>query len=215
MQAGGTGKVNVTAGGDVSFVQSEAFTLGNGSANTAFVRTTGANDISLRGQFTASGAGNSLTLVSGKDFNNYQGTNALQATNGRWLVYSADPLDNIEGGLQPQFRKFDADYAGNLPAGLTEVGKGFVYVTDQIPAKFQKKRSLPSTVAQVSQLPRLQLAPVRSPRTTVDGEVFEIAEPLRLQIEAGLVQGRSASSVGTVSIDPRLKRSLLNITDFQ
>tara|TARA_Y100000780_G_scaffold211112_2_gene209913 strand:- start:100832 stop:104425 length:3594 start_codon:yes stop_codon:yes gene_type:complete len=204
LQAGGTGKVNVNAGGNVQLQQAEALSLGTVNANNFFARTTGENsDITLNGVLTATGSGNAMTLVAGRDLVNNYGNNALRATNGRWLGYTDEADEDNENGLKPKFRKFGAPYASNLPASITDLGNGLIYVSTEVPSFLQPK-ALPDTVAQISQVPTLQRPAVRAPRATLEGEIFEVSEPLRLQLESDIIEERASSYSGTIRLDPML-----------
>lgn len=206
LQASGTGKVNINAGGNVQLEQADALVFGTVNANTLFAHTTDANsDITLKGVITATGAGNAMTLVAGRNVVNHYGTGALKAINGRWLGYGSEALEENENGLKPKFRKFGAPYASNMPASLIETGNGLLYVSTEVPSFLQPK-ALPDTVAKISQVPILQRSTVRASRVSLEGEIFEVSEPLRLQLEADIIEERASSYTGTIRLDPSLAR---------
>jgi hypothetical protein len=78
---------------------------------------------------TATDAGNSLVLASGRNFINNYGAAALDAGAGRWLVYSADPLANTKNGLSEDFKLYNKTIGGYAPGSVTESDNGFLYRT--------------------------------------------------------------------------------------
>ena len=73
---------------------------------------------------SASNSGTAITLASARNFINNAGNNALDASNGRWLVYSTTPTNNVTGGLNPAFLHYDCTYGGSCTLGS---GNGLFY----------------------------------------------------------------------------------------
>lgn len=71
-------------------------------------------------------AGNGITLSATGAFVNQAGANALTATSGRWLVYSATPTGNTLGGLTPGFIQYKLA-AGAAPTAAGAGLNGFLY----------------------------------------------------------------------------------------
>ncbi|RUL65924.1 filamentous hemagglutinin N-terminal domain-containing protein [Dyella dinghuensis] len=109
--------------------------LANGSTNNAginvnaAVSTSGAVSMhSVLGNL-AIGTGGSIagttgvTLATGADFVNNVGSTAVTSSGGRWLIYSANPAADTDGGLTPNFIQYNAPYQTTPAAG----GNGFLY----------------------------------------------------------------------------------------
>jgi hypothetical protein len=100
---------------DVSFTSTNSQALPSINATNIFAHAMAATaDISLNpaAVLSASGAGNALTLVAGRNFINNSGAGALTMTGaGRWLVYSTNPANDTTGGLGNNFRRFSCSYA--------------------------------------------------------------------------------------------------------
>jgi len=73
-------------------------TLTGGSGGAGVVAGAGGNVV-LASSVSAAATGDALR-ISGKNFINTAGANALQAANGRWIVWSASPTSNSFGGIQ-------------------------------------------------------------------------------------------------------------------
>ncbi|MCC6208358.1 MAG: filamentous hemagglutinin N-terminal domain-containing protein [Gammaproteobacteria bacterium] len=71
----------------------------------------------------ASGAGDAIS-VAGDTFTNNAGASALSAVNGRWLVWSGDPADDNRGGMNHDFKQYNANYGISTVLGT---GNGFLY----------------------------------------------------------------------------------------
>ncbi|MBK9130444.1 MAG: filamentous hemagglutinin N-terminal domain-containing protein [Gammaproteobacteria bacterium] len=71
----------------------------------------------------AGGAGDAL-VIAGDTFTNNAGGSALTAVNGRWLVWSGDPADDDRGGLNHDFKQYNANYGSSTVLGS---GDGFLY----------------------------------------------------------------------------------------
>ena len=97
--SGGSGGLVGTAGNAVNVgasvsASSVALTAGGGALTLA-----AGTDIA---------AANGITLAAGGAFINNAGGAALSAGSGRWLVYSADPTNDTDGGLAPDFYQYAA-----------------------------------------------------------------------------------------------------------
>ncbi|MDO8437229.1 MAG: YDG domain-containing protein, partial [Nitrosomonadaceae bacterium] len=116
--------VQITSGGAISLVDSNAMTLGSSSLGTLTARTLTGN-LTLSGNITASGSGDAIVLAAGGNFNNASGFTLTPGT-GRWLVYSTDPTaaGADRGGLVYDFKQYNLAYPG-APTPLT--GDGFIY----------------------------------------------------------------------------------------
>ena len=102
----GTRSLTATTAGAINV--NGALTVGS-----AVLRTTGAtSDITIgaTGGITASGAGDALTLASGRNFINNRGAAALSTPAARWLVYSGNPGTNATGGLIADFSRYACEY---------------------------------------------------------------------------------------------------------
>jgi hypothetical protein len=98
-------------------------------AGTIAVRT-GSTDIVILGGgailSSTSASDSAIVLASGRNFGNGQGSNALAAANGRWLVYSTNPANDTVGGLANDFRRFSCTFGGACPA-FPATGNGLLY----------------------------------------------------------------------------------------
>lgn len=114
----GTGKTN-NAAGDIS--------LRDISANTILVQNKNSTgDVVLQsGTLSADATGDAITIASARNFVNNAGASALDASNGRWLVYSTNPSSDVIGGLVAGFRRFSCVYGGSCPTLGT--GNGLLY----------------------------------------------------------------------------------------
>ena len=79
--------------------------------------------IILSGSLTADGAGDSIVLSAGANFDNSGGF-ALNPGAGRFLVWSTDPAADNRGGLSYNFKQYNATYGVTTVAGT---GNGFLY----------------------------------------------------------------------------------------
>jgi hypothetical protein len=75
---------------------------------------------------TASGNGTAITLAAGRNFLNASGSGALSAPNGRWLIYSTNPLNNTLNGIAAGFSLYNCTYEGACPSA-PGVGNGLLY----------------------------------------------------------------------------------------
>ena len=122
----GSGNTNSTAG-DI--------TLRDITASSILVQTTAStSDITIASgaTLTASGAGNALTLASGRNFLNSATTPFALSGGGRWLVYSANPASNTLNSLTGDFNRYSCSYstAGSCSGGtiiMPGSGNGLLY----------------------------------------------------------------------------------------
>lgn len=125
------GLVNLAAGGTVNVTSPTALNLGTVSGTGITLRATGATSdltIASSGGVTASDAsGDSIVLVSGRNFLNLAGSSALStAGTARYLVYSTNHSDDALGALANDFRRFSCTYGGACPS-YPGSGNGFLY----------------------------------------------------------------------------------------
>jgi hypothetical protein len=129
----------ITALGGFSFKNNCALTISGAidvGGNSAFIRTTPGNDLSISstGSITTTAAsGTPITLVSGNKFiNGRAGADALKTGyGGRWLVYSQNPSLDIRGDLVYDFKQYGTGYGGSIQG----TGNGFIY-SDQAVLNF-------------------------------------------------------------------------------
>jgi filamentous hemagglutinin family protein len=96
------------------------------AGGSVLLRAAGASaDLTLQRAVTTTTAGTSLQLVAGRNFVNNFGVSALDAGVGRWLVWSANPANDVRGGLAYDFKQYAATYAVTSPAQSS--GDGFMY----------------------------------------------------------------------------------------
>ncbi|MDG2991549.1 CHAT domain-containing protein [Candidatus Synechococcus calcipolaris G9] len=94
---------------------------GINSGGNVFLQTLNGNII-LNQPIAAAAGGDSIVLVAGANFINNAGSSALSAPNGRWLVYSTDPVNNILGGLLGS-----EQFSTIFPSTANFSGSGFLY----------------------------------------------------------------------------------------
>jgi filamentous hemagglutinin family protein len=116
------GTVQVTSGGDVSLVDANSVTIGNANLGTLSARALAGN-LTLGGNVTATGAGDSIVLAASGNFINTAGAAALDPGPGRFLVYSTNPAADVRGGLAYNFKQYNATYGGPVLGA----GNGFLY----------------------------------------------------------------------------------------
>lgn len=90
------------------------------------------HDVYLDAVLVSTASGDAIVLVAGDDFINSADATALDTDNGRWLVYSGAPTENIRDGLLPTASEFGKTYALNAPATIG-AGNRFVYATSTRP----------------------------------------------------------------------------------
>ena len=117
----GAGKTNTASGN---------LTVRNISASSIRVENLGPSNGNVTvasGSLVASGTGTPLVVASqGGAFVNNAGAGALQAPNGRWIVYSQNPAANTLGGLAGT-PYYNTPYNPANPTGLTVTGNRFAY----------------------------------------------------------------------------------------
>ncbi|MBC7506299.1 MAG: filamentous hemagglutinin N-terminal domain-containing protein, partial [Sandarakinorhabdus sp.] len=109
----GAGGFTGTAGGTVNVAANVA---------AANVSLTAIGDLSLAGGATVTGANGAILATSAR-FLNSAGVGALSGGAGNWLVYSANPANDVPGGPAPDFYQYNAN-PGVAAAGS---GNGFLY----------------------------------------------------------------------------------------
>ena len=115
--------LELSDGSGKSFSNSDDISIGDIRANKIEVFNNGLtsdSDIVLFAddylRATATNTAIVLSTVNGNFINNYD-SNALVATNGRWLVYSSDPANTIENGLDYN-KHYNSTYSLNPPASI-------------------------------------------------------------------------------------------------
>ncbi|WP_234820878.1 beta strand repeat-containing protein [Sinorhizobium medicae] len=116
----GTGKTK-RQGGDI--------TVGTVNAGSILAVNAGPNGksgivLGSGSVLTASATGNAIVLA-GDRFTNRSGASPLQASGGRWLVWSGNPADDTRGGLSYGFKQYNAKYGETAVA--QGAGNGFLY----------------------------------------------------------------------------------------
>ncbi|MES2206387.1 MAG: GLUG motif-containing protein, partial [Pseudomonadota bacterium] len=96
------------------------------TANSTFIKATGAtSDITLnQGITNSAGSGLTITLVAARNFINNVGSSVLSAGSGnKWNVYSSTPTSDTRGGLAYNFKQYNASYGSSVLG----TGNGFLY----------------------------------------------------------------------------------------
>lgn len=107
----------VRGGGDVRIVAEKT-----GDADLGKVT------IGSSGQVRSAGSGDALVIAAGSRFTNGGGSTALEAPNGRWLVYSrVDPDYHDRGGLDFGFKHYNQTYSPSASYAGPGSGNGFLY----------------------------------------------------------------------------------------
>lgn len=132
------GTLAASLSGSLSLTNNGSLSVGSISANgttydgvastggSVLLHASGASaDLTLQRAVTAAAAGTSLQLIAGRNFVNNFGSSALDAGAGRWLVWSANPADDVRGGLDYDFKHYAATYGVTTPAQSS--GDGFMY----------------------------------------------------------------------------------------
>ena len=119
------GVLTPNAGTGVSIAASGAFSVDQSLVvpNALLLTAAGSLTIASTGSLTSS-SGNA-TLATGSVFVNDAGAAAVSAPNGRWLIYSGDPLNDTDGGLVYDFKQYGATYGVTAAAQAT--GNGVLY----------------------------------------------------------------------------------------
>ena len=95
----------ITGGGGLIGTAGHAIGVGASVAASSVALTAGTGALTLSGTI---GATNGITLTTGGAFIDNAGAGALSAGSGRWLVYSASPTTDVDGGLTPDFYQYAA-----------------------------------------------------------------------------------------------------------
>ena len=104
----------ISGGGGLVGTAGNAVTIGAPVSASRVSLSAAAGALTLAAGTTV-GAGTGITLTTGGAFVNNAGAGALSAGSGRWLVRSADPANDTDGGLSPDFYQYAAT-AGTTPA---------------------------------------------------------------------------------------------------
>lgn len=124
-----TGKVNLNAGGDLSYVSPLAIVVDNVSGRSVFLRASVlGHDITTRGKITATGTGDAAVLATKSNFINEYGADLFDMSGGgRWLIYSTNPSLNTRNGLMPNAEAiYGTSYFTGSPAGIA-AGNRFLF----------------------------------------------------------------------------------------
>ena len=120
--------------GNLSLTSATSISLPSLGGSSIFARTTGATaDITIGAgkTLTASGSGNALTLVAGRNFINNSGSSTplVLTGSGRYLVYSTNSTADTLGGMTSGFVRYGCTYGGSCPSGVTipASGNGSIY----------------------------------------------------------------------------------------
>jgi hypothetical protein len=107
-------------------ITSVAGSNGITAAGNIWVRAAG--DLTTLQSVLGTAAGNQAVVLSAQNgFYNQAGATAVQAPNGRWLVYDDNPrLQDRLGGLSYTFRRVYTWYDNYLPAQVSESGNGYI-----------------------------------------------------------------------------------------
>ena len=119
------GVLTPNAGTSVSIAASGAFTVDRTLAVPNALLLTSAGSLTIASTGSLSSSNGNVTLVDGSTFVNNAGAGAISAANGRWLIYSADPLNDTDGGLVYSFKQYGATYGVTSVAQST--GNGVLY----------------------------------------------------------------------------------------
>jgi len=135
MLNGGNGDVTVSpaalavaagAGSTVTLQASNDITVNSAVSIEGKLQLIAGHDVTLNAGITSTAEGDALVL-SGERFVNNAGADALSTPNGRWLVYSADPVNDTQGGLvSGNADVWNATYAANAPDSIA-AGSRFVH----------------------------------------------------------------------------------------
>jgi filamentous hemagglutinin family protein len=119
------GVLTPNAGTSVSIAASGAFSVDQNLVVPNALLLNAAGNLTIASTGSLSSANGNVTLVDGSSFINNAGAAAVSAANGRWLIYSADPLNDSDGGLVYNFKQYGASYGATAVAQAT--GNGVLY----------------------------------------------------------------------------------------
>ena len=97
----------IVGGGGLIGSAGNAVGVGAAVAANTVALTAGTGALTLGGGTSVSAA-NGISLTTGGAFVNNAGAAALSPGSGRWLVYSANPANDADGGLTPDFYQYAA-----------------------------------------------------------------------------------------------------------
>ncbi|WP_170252862.1 two-partner secretion domain-containing protein [Vogesella mureinivorans] len=179
------------------------------AGGTLWVRAKG--NVTLDQSVSAAGGGNNaLVLVAGKRLLNNAGSNALQASNGRWLAYDDNPL-LLSNNLNYTFRRLATHYDRYNEFQVAEQGNGYLTTavigfTEQysrlnggateaadagvgvaLPGGATRNRVLEVPVQQPASLYAAVLSrpSLASPQVSANGPVIQSSMPLVLPVQPG------------------------------
>ena len=114
LSATGAGNISLIATRDIDIDSSADV-----SANTGTIALTAGRDVLLDSDIvTSSATADAIQLSAGDNFTNNAGSDALQAANSNWVVYSDSPVGNQNNGLLP-----DESVYGQANIGATIASK--------------------------------------------------------------------------------------------
>ncbi|MBR0893944.1 filamentous hemagglutinin N-terminal domain-containing protein [Bradyrhizobium tropiciagri] len=122
--------------GDLTVVNTGNLTIGTlanaPGATTGGVATSGGVSVSTNGDLTIASdvtvSGTNPVLAATGAFINNRGSDAVTATSGRWLVYSADPTGNTFGGLDSgNTAIFGNTFATLAPGSIALGGNRYIF----------------------------------------------------------------------------------------
>ncbi len=119
------GVLTPNAGASVSIAASGAFSVDQNLIVPNALLLTAAGSLTIASTGALSSSSGNATLVTGSTFVNDAGAAAVSAPNGRWLIYSGDPLNDTVGGLVYGFKQYGATYGATAVAQAT--GNGVLY----------------------------------------------------------------------------------------
>ena len=127
--AAGSVSLNPTALAGIATTGTTTLQASNNITINSAVNVSGAlnlvagNALTLNAGITSTATGTALQLA-GKTFVNNAGASALSTPNGRWLVWSENPANDVRGGLAYDFKQYNAAYGVDNVLGS---GNGFLY----------------------------------------------------------------------------------------
>ena len=111
------------AGSTLTLQASNDITVNSAISVDGALKLEAGNNLTLNAGITSQASGIAIELA-GQTFTNNVGSNALSTPNGRWLVWSANPTGDTRGGLDYDFKQYNASYGSTPVAGS---GNGFLY----------------------------------------------------------------------------------------
>lgn len=122
----GSGNISLTAARDIN-----VGTTADISTSTGTIDFTAGRDVLLGADvITASTTVDAIQIDVADDFINSAGSNALQATNSNWIVYSNDPVGNQNNGLLPNESFYNqANIAATIASKTLAGNNVFGYTT--------------------------------------------------------------------------------------